>query len=361
MAFKLLNEEEPLKVDSIMTVLYGEPGIGKTSLAFTANKPLLEDYDDGLKRAVGRKTALKIDSWKDAIEFHKSEEFKTFNPKTIIIDTAGSMLDNFITQYCIGEDHKNSRSGGELSLQGYGALKSVFKQFVNEMKAKNVDIVFLAHSSLTKDGDQQKYRPKMTGGSYDILVAVADIIGYMESVNNKRTIDFYPTDRHIGKNTAEFEKMNIPHYTEKGYQNFLGAIIDKTKTKMQTMSEAQKEAMNKMTVLRKEVEDTDDRDAILVLRQKAKELSEVFRIQVQSLADKKYIALWEQEILVVSRPEEANEYLKLIGETWSMFQETLKRFLWEHTTKGGMYFDKDNGAFAMTEVVVEEPTEKTTV
>ena len=50
MAFRIITEDEPLSLKGIVAVIYGEPGIGKTSLAFTAEKPLLEDYDDGVKR-----------------------------------------------------------------------------------------------------------------------------------------------------------------------------------------------------------------------------------------------------------------------------------------------------------------------
>jgi len=221
MAYTIKTADEPLDIKGLVFVLYGEPGIGKTSIAFTAEKCILEDFDDGVKRAVGRKDFLAVEKWEDVIAFHNSEDFKALAPKTIIIDTVGTMLDNFVAQYVIRQDIKNARNGGELSLQGYGAMKSVFRQFVNNIKTQGIDLIFICHSESQKEGDNIKFIPKMTGGSYDILISEADMVGYMESRNNKRTIQFNPTDRNIGKNTAEFELIEVPHYTEEYYSTLV--------------------------------------------------------------------------------------------------------------------------------------------
>ena len=41
MALQIIDQDTPLEVKGIVTVLYGIPGVGKTSLAFTSKNPFL--------------------------------------------------------------------------------------------------------------------------------------------------------------------------------------------------------------------------------------------------------------------------------------------------------------------------------
>ena len=55
MSLKIVQPSEPLPVDNLVLTLYSAPGWGKTSLACTADKPLLLDADKGSHRASGVK------------------------------------------------------------------------------------------------------------------------------------------------------------------------------------------------------------------------------------------------------------------------------------------------------------------
>ena len=246
MAFKVINKTEAMKTDVLIALLYGDPGIGKTSLAFTTDQPLLLDFDGGAQRACFRQTVLRVNRWEDVTEFQKSSEYKEMLPKTIIIDTAGGMLDNYVADYVKNEDPKNKRRGGELSLQGYGAMKDVFSQFKSWAKMQHVNLIFIAHTTSMEEGDNTKFIPKVTGGSYDILRQECDLIGYMTSNKNKRVIDFNPTDAHIGKNCAELPLVEIPDYRTAEFTTFMQSLIDKTLAKMNALDEAQAEAVSKI-------------------------------------------------------------------------------------------------------------------
>ena len=58
-----------VRVENTVVTLYGPPNVGKTSLALTASKPLLLDFDDGLQRAVASarqgKAAVRVHTWAD--------------------------------------------------------------------------------------------------------------------------------------------------------------------------------------------------------------------------------------------------------------------------------------------------------
>lgn len=244
--FKIIRSSEAVKTEVITALIYGEPGIGKTSLAFTSENPLLLDFDSGIQRAAYRQTSVRVESWSDVIDLQKSKEFAEMKPKTIIIDTVGAMLDNYISQYVLSLDPKNGRRGGELSLQGYGAMKTVFKQFKDWSKAQKCNLVFVSHAANQEEGDNLKFIPKVTGGSYDILRQECDLIGYMESYQNKRTIVFSPTDRNIGKDCANLGRLQVPDLGPE-FNTYFTQIIQRTIDHMNQLSEAQQEILSFLT------------------------------------------------------------------------------------------------------------------
>lgn len=50
MALKLFKSTDQLPMKNLLVVIYGQPGVGKTSLAFTAENPVLLDFDRGVER-----------------------------------------------------------------------------------------------------------------------------------------------------------------------------------------------------------------------------------------------------------------------------------------------------------------------
>ena len=281
MSFKIFKQGEQVKTECLTAVIYGEPGVGKTSVSMTTENPILLDFDMGLQRAVNRKTAVRVDSWSDVMDLIKSKDFSSLNPNTIIIDTAGTMLDNYIAEYVKKDDPKNSRRGGELSLQGYGAIKNVFKQFMDWAKKQGKNLIFIAHATDKRDGDDTLAIPKMTGGSYDILRESSDLIGYMYSSKNARVIDFTPKATHIGKDCAEIGLVEIPHYTEESYATFIQDLIDKTLNKMNEMGEEQQAALETIKEYREVVKSINHADdANIQIDVISEEESKVMKVQL---------------------------------------------------------------------------------
>ena len=62
------NEIEPLKHISVL--IYGQPGIGKTTLACSAADAVLFDYDGGVNRInpAHMIPTLQVESWEDTSE-----------------------------------------------------------------------------------------------------------------------------------------------------------------------------------------------------------------------------------------------------------------------------------------------------
>jgi molybdopterin converting factor small subunit len=244
--FKLISQTESIKVDTMKSLIYSDPGVGKTTLAFTTERPLLLDFDRGAQRASYRLDSVAIDSWEDVIEFQKSKMLIDFAPKTLINDTIGTMLDNYIAAYVKKENPKYAGAGGELSLRGYGAMLNIFIQYLNWAMSKKINLIFLAHSTEEKQGDKIKFIPHVTGGSYNIIRRTMDLIGFYECKDNKRVIDFSPKDTHIGKDCAEIGSINVPDHRSPEFRTFFQGITDRTLAKMNSLSEYQTEIMNKL-------------------------------------------------------------------------------------------------------------------
>lgn len=354
--FKIRKPTDPIEIKNIIVMIFGEPGMGKTSLSFTAESPLHLDYDRGYHRSVGQKDSLEITNWQDGIDLLESNYIEENGVKTLVIDTVGTMLDDFAADFVIKENSKNGKSGGGLALQGYGALKEKFRHFKMLAQNKGLDLVFLCHTDEEKDNDIIKKIPKITGGSYDILKAASDLIGFMEVTNGKRTLDFNSTDRHDGKNCPEFQKMELPHYTDAKWATFLGDIIAKTKQKMNSMSESSKKALNELNDLREQIKGIESLDNTFeAMQTKINSMAPAIKIQCQKLLDDKYTEIWAREFMYTyTSPADLSKVLENIKSLEQKFHVELKRKLVDYSEKLGLVWSKESNSF----VHKEEPAKK---
>lgn len=234
MAIKIIKANEPILTENLIIVLYGSPGVGKTTLGFSTDKPLLIDTDLGAQRALLsiKKDCVKIKQWSDISELSK-DDLKDFN--TIIVDTAGRLLEIMETQIKNDNPRLINKMNGGLSLPGYGQLNTMFKNFMIKLKSYGKDIILLMHDKEDKSGDTVFVRPDAIGSSKMEITKIADLMGYVSMSGKERHLDFNPTENHLGKNCAEIPEQKIPNLNE--YRSFLADLIALTKDKMNAKSE----------------------------------------------------------------------------------------------------------------------------
>lgn len=281
----IVKKNDVLPERPVIIVIYGVPGSGKTSVATTALNPLLIDCDRGADRAVQRCDTIMAKCWKD-IDGER-EAMKEY--KTIVVDTAKSMIDDYLSQYAIDGNYKLKIN----ALKRFGQMAEDFKEFVNFLRSNGSDIVFICHDKETADGDVIKHSPDCTGQSKDLLVRVADQVGYIFIQNGKRCISFAPLDNFVGKNVAGLGTVIIPDYGTTEFDTCMSDIISKVKNAIQSKGEAQAKANEQLAAIREHLAAAKTDEDIAALMEETKELPKIMQVpffteMLKSLVTKGY-------------------------------------------------------------------------
>lgn len=249
---------------TIKALIYGQPGLGKSTLALSTPDPVMLDFDGGVKRVNGahKCPTLQVNNWDMVIEAMK-EDLSQF--KTIIIDTAGKMLD-FMSAYIIKNDPKMGKRDGSLSLQGYGVRKAMFINFLSQCSMMGKHLIFVAHEREEKDGETRIVRPEIGGSSAGDLIKELDLVGYMQAIGNERTISWSPTEKFYAKNTCNLPSMQkIPVIIDAagnitGQNIFLSNIFDNYQTYLKKQADMSNEYEALMDVVKENIEMITDVD-----------------------------------------------------------------------------------------------------
>lgn len=223
---KMPNQIEMKKTYSAL--IYGRPGIGKTTLGLSAKNPVLLDFDQGIDRVNPNfwGATLQISDYNEVLDFIDSKEIEQF--ETIVLDTVGAAVDCMST--FLLEQKPKLKNGGRLSRGGYGELKAVIANLIRSLKAKKKKLIFIAHEKEENDGEDHKIiRPDLgagTGGKG--IVNLMDVIGYMHKEGDKTILSFEPfDDRFIAKNSMSLsDRIEVPNPKMKGKNSFVVDVLD---------------------------------------------------------------------------------------------------------------------------------------
>lgn len=204
----LIKKSNELVIPSIIKMMvYGQAGMRKTSTALSAPKPLLLDFDNGVKRVnmshLDGVDIVQITSWSD-IQQVLREDLSSY--QTIVVDTIGKMMDFIISDKC---------GTRQPQIRDWGSINQEFSGFVRNLSNLNKNVIFVAHRDTRREGDDTVFIPALREKSYNSIVTELDLLGYMEAKSEngrvKCTITFDPTNRNDGKNTCSLPSvMEVP-------------------------------------------------------------------------------------------------------------------------------------------------------
>lgn len=224
----------------VRILIAGYPGIGKTTLALSAPKPLYIDVDlsaERINREILNLAAgvsqprdykeLRQDLGMDCSEMElNSVQDALSDFETIVVDTGGKLL-TIMGQYGKAVEPKYGQRDGSLSLKGYGWLGKEFQRFLDHIIYKlDKHIVIVFHTVEDKDGDDTKLRIKAEGSSKNSVWEVMDLGGFMEMRGNQRTIGFSNCERYFAKGTRGIHGVYpIPELKPGTPNDFLTKLI----------------------------------------------------------------------------------------------------------------------------------------
>ena len=185
-------------------ILYGSPGVGKTTLALSAPNPVLIDFDRGVSRV------------------------KAYHRKlTIVCSTYEEVLHD------IEDPSVNCQKDGKtISIKGFGAVKNEFQRFtayVRDTLNKNVIYVFHSDEQKDKDGNPQQ-RLLCEGAAKNIVWQPCDFGGFVQMIGNNRVVSFTPTQEYFAKGCYGIEgQFTVPTVGATDKNDFLTQLFDKAR------------------------------------------------------------------------------------------------------------------------------------
>jgi AAA domain len=296
MPLQIVKGTDAIAVAHPVFMIFGQPGIGKSTLGYSAAEPLVLDFDNGSHRAANRRDTAVITSWSDVTDL-RADVLAPY--QSIVVDTVGRCLDVLAADIA-ATDPKKTRGGGELSQAGWGTLKTRFRQWLTTLRALDKDVVLLAHDREDKDGDTRIVRPDIVGGSLSEVLKLADFVGYLQMVGRDRILDFSPTDRWFGKNPAGWAPLRIPPAGQA--TRVLAELLDKGRAALGTISEA----------------------------------SAAVLTQVEE---------WRLAIADFTTAEECNAAIPQIKRLGLLLAPQVSKILLDHAAKEGILFDKPSKRF----------------
>lgn len=220
---KVFNSLEPTEKPSILMVVYGEGGVGKTTFAATAPRPIIADCENGSKyfglRGIESDVAL-IEKWDDMQEF--MEIALTDKYDTVVIDPIGELMEKLIAYMRNKADSKFVQRDGNPTMADWGWLKSTMRNFLKTMRDSGKHIVIVAHVQEKDDEGRMIKRPMIATRLSEELVNLVDIVGYMTTANDnetgetKRLIIVDPaSDKYVAKDrTGRLGRYIEPNFTK---------------------------------------------------------------------------------------------------------------------------------------------------
>ena len=91
---------------NVKVMIYGQAGMGKTTLALSSPKPVLFDFDNGVNRLNVNHTEsigiVQFNNWHEVHDLLTAQASELAEFDTIVVDTVGKMMDAIIAQRCNG-------------------------------------------------------------------------------------------------------------------------------------------------------------------------------------------------------------------------------------------------------------------
>lgn len=282
----MIRKPNELNVNAHYRVLlYGNPGLRKSTTGLSAPAPLIIDTDKGWERIDARfrrADYIQPETYKEILD-DLSGDLSAY--ESLVFDTGGSLF-TMMKEYLVKADPKNGKRDGSLSLQGYGSAAREFDRLMNHCfyaLGKNVVVIF--HAKEKSEGDQSVFRLDIEGQTASNIWKNVDIGGFMEMQGNKFTITFSPTERFFAKGTRGIMGTHeIPTITNGNQNVFLSDLFARFKISAKEELKMVEEYDVLMGGVRETISTVEDAESAQAALESFKGLEHVFASKQESWA-----------------------------------------------------------------------------
>ena len=176
--------EEMAGNKSVVMLVYGRGGRGKTFFAASAKNSVIFDFERGTKYL--KDAGIDRDVYHMSSYF--SEEDKQKLPDiikeydTIVIDPIGECMNKLIEDKQSIFGGKYRQANGDLTIAGWGKAKSMLRQFITYLRDSGKNVIIVAHAEMEKDDESIFYRPLIPTKITEEVMNLVDIVAYLENV-----------------------------------------------------------------------------------------------------------------------------------------------------------------------------------
>ena len=212
-------------------IIYGPPGVGKTTFGARATNALIIDCENGAGAIACQRTPY-LATWPEIHAWLQTIETEEHPYQAIAIDSVDWLLRRI-------EEHVSGCGNGKIdstlnrSHGGYGNGKQVLKNYVyqillpllDRIVARGIAVLLLAHAKRTEITDidgitVEKTTPELPDGYLNVMVEWSDFVclARMDSEGNRQIVT-RETPRALAKN-----RYHLPEVIAFDWQSFVGAI-----------------------------------------------------------------------------------------------------------------------------------------
>ena len=235
MSLRVNRSTDRILVEHPIFLIVGLPGVCKSSLSYSADKPVSLNFDSesAQARAINRGDSINILTVEDLVELEQNGHPLINEATTIIEDTVGSCIE--LIKAAVLQNPKCG-TAGRPNWTGWAAIQQRYKNLHYKFKTAGKNQLLIAHAKEREQDNVTFYRPQIDGGARDFVIQQADFVAFLHIVGKERILDFNPTESWHGKNPGQWPPLVVPP-PEKA-RTFLSELMQKGREELGRISEA---------------------------------------------------------------------------------------------------------------------------
>lgn len=185
-------------------LVYGQPGVGKTTFAAKAPNPLILDFESGTMSVRNMDVAIATPrTLEDVQKVIKKAQNSGF--ETLVIDSTTEMARHFMNKVMSDITRKDPRKSlFSPTLEAWGMVTEMMRFIIRIARDAQMHTIFVALETLERSEKDDKVfaRPSLSPKVAEDITAYVDIVGRLTMVKKERVLYLDPSSEYIAKDRS---------------------------------------------------------------------------------------------------------------------------------------------------------------